>query len=94
MSTDNNVFQFKVVKNETPETDAEKEQQLREEHEHLVKQLMDDGPFQFIMGIARRRDGSFMTFGSSMDLRDYVFSCEFLRMQAQVMMLAAYDDNE
>lgn len=88
--TEEKVIHLKVVKSEPPETTADED--LRLAHEHLVKELMEDGPFEWIMGVARRRDGSVINFGTSMEIRDFVFAVSVIEMLKNETMTTAFLD--
>jgi hypothetical protein len=90
MSNDDKIVHLKVVsKNDEPPKDDEA---LMAEHEALVEALMEDGPFEYMLGVARRKDGKFMTFGTTMDIRDYIFCVEFMKVTAVGLMESAFED--
>lgn len=91
MSDNEKVVHLNLVK-DGPKKDDENVEELMREHEAMIESLMEDGPFEYMMGVARRRDGKFMTFGTSMDIRDYVFCVEFLKVTSSSLLLAAFDD--
>ena len=88
--TEEKVIHLKVVKSDPPQDDADED--LRLAHEHLVKELMEDGPFEWIMGVARRRDGSVVNFGTSMEIRDFIFAVSVIEMLKHETMSSAFLD--
>ena len=93
-NTEDKIVHLKLVNNVSADEKTDNEAELMAEHKAMIDALMEDGPFEFMLGVARRRDGKFMTFGTSMDIRDYVFCVEFLKLTAQGLLEAAFVDTD
>lgn len=92
MSDNEKIIHLKLVSNDKGDASDDDEAALMLEHKAMVDSLMEDGPFEYMIGVARRRDGKFMTFGTAMDIRDYVFAVEFLKVMSTGLMQSAFDD--
>lgn len=75
--SDDKIVKLRVVSDTSP-TREEVEAQFQEAHEELVRQMMDDGPYEWVLGVARRMDGSLINFGSNMELRDFALAVAVL----------------
>jgi hypothetical protein len=92
MSDNDKIVHLKLVNKESGAEDKTTEESIMAEHEAMVEALMEDGPFEYMLGVARRRDGKFMTFGTSMDIRDYIFAVEFMKLTSATLLEAAFED--
>lgn len=70
------VVQLKVVPKEEPKTDQESHDKIKED---LINGLDSVGPVNWIIGIARNSEGNLVNFGSTVDLKEYVFAISVLQ---------------
>ena len=67
---------LKVVPKEEPKTDQDNHEKIKED---LIKGLDSVGPVSWIVGIARTTEGNLVNFGSTVDLKEYVFGISVLQ---------------
>lgn len=88
--SDDKIVHLKVVGPPPPRTDED----IKNETDALLETIKADGPFEFMLGVARRKDGTFMTFSTTVDIRDFVFSVEVMKMQQFAILADALDGED